>query len=67
MPPCDDQIPRECSDEFSDIKGRLGIIEMKIDQLCDSRRMITMRLWGVLKGVVLLVIGAVIAHLSAKK
>jgi len=66
MTDCPDngRIPQHCSDEFGDIKGRLGRIETKLEMLCDHRKTLGRWVWDITKGVVLLVAGFVLAELK---
>ena len=61
MSECDDGMPRDCVDKFMKIEGSLSRIESKVDGLTVKSKTFADRVWGVTKGVVLIVAGWFIA------
>lgn len=61
MTKCNGGMPRDCVDRFVEIAGSLTRIEDKVDNLTVKSKTLADRVWGVTKGVVLIVAGWFIA------
>lgn len=61
MSECNGGMPRDCVDRFVKIEGSLTRIEDKVDNLTDKSKTLADRVWGVTKGVMLIVAGWFVA------
>jgi len=59
------KIPAACADKFEEHSIQLARIETKLDRLCDNSNTASKRLWQMAKGVVLMVVGYILAQFKS--
>lgn len=59
-----DKIPTTCADKFADIGRELGEIKTMLKQIDRNTQTWGNRVWGLVKGVALMVVGYILAQIK---